>query len=219
MASTNKTSLGLNMWEASDKPVRQDFVNDNKIIDERIAKLNSDLTTINSDFVKEGVTKVRSGRSGDTVYIDHYTTNNTFYRINFNGASKITALQYYNGSNLSTIYNSDIGHLGSYVYSSINAATYTGANEQEIAWVTIPTAGTWLVGFKLTTPINFVLKYGDDVACLKDDRVSPGSASAITPLVITEGGKKLSLKIVVLSGTVTTTNDSRFDRIFAVRVK
>ena len=45
MASTNKTSLGLNMWEASDKPVRQDFVNDNKIIDERIAKLNSDLTT------------------------------------------------------------------------------------------------------------------------------------------------------------------------------
>ena len=43
MASTNKTSLGLNMWEASDKPVRQDFINDNKIIDERIAKLNSDL--------------------------------------------------------------------------------------------------------------------------------------------------------------------------------
>ena len=41
MASTNKTSLGLNMWEASDKPVRQDFINDNKIIDERIAKLNS----------------------------------------------------------------------------------------------------------------------------------------------------------------------------------
>jgi len=46
MASTNKTSLGLNMWEASDKPVRQDFINDNKIIDERIAKLNSDLTTV-----------------------------------------------------------------------------------------------------------------------------------------------------------------------------
>ena len=43
MASTNKTSLGLNMWEASDKPVRQDFINDNKIIDERIAKLNSDI--------------------------------------------------------------------------------------------------------------------------------------------------------------------------------
>lgn len=43
MASTNKTSLGLNMWEASDKPVRQDFVNDNVIIDEKITKLNSDL--------------------------------------------------------------------------------------------------------------------------------------------------------------------------------
>lgn len=44
MSSTNKTSLGLNMWEASDKPVRQDFVNDNVIINEKITKLNSDLT-------------------------------------------------------------------------------------------------------------------------------------------------------------------------------
>ena len=44
MASTNKSSLGLNMWEASDKPERADFVADNRIIDEKIAKLNSDLT-------------------------------------------------------------------------------------------------------------------------------------------------------------------------------
>ncbi len=43
MSSTNKTSLGLNMWEASDKPVRQDFINDNVIINEKITKLNSDL--------------------------------------------------------------------------------------------------------------------------------------------------------------------------------
>lgn len=43
MSSTNKTSLGLNVWEASDKPVRQDFVNDNVIINEKITKLNSDL--------------------------------------------------------------------------------------------------------------------------------------------------------------------------------
>lgn len=57
MSSTNKTSLGLNMWEASDKPVRQDFVNDNTIIDEKITQLNSNLSyktyetkfTINSD--------------------------------------------------------------------------------------------------------------------------------------------------------------------------
>ena len=43
MASTNKTSLGLNKWEASDKPVRQDFNNDNAIIDGKLAQLNSDL--------------------------------------------------------------------------------------------------------------------------------------------------------------------------------
>lgn len=50
MSSTNKTSLGLNMWEASDKPVRQDFVNDNAIIDEKISKLNSNLNNVNSNL-------------------------------------------------------------------------------------------------------------------------------------------------------------------------
>lgn len=47
MSSTNKTSLGLNMWEASDKPVRQDFVNDNTIIDEKITQLSSNLDNVN----------------------------------------------------------------------------------------------------------------------------------------------------------------------------
>lgn len=42
MASTNKTSLGLNMWEASDKPVRQDFLNDNEILNENLSKLKND---------------------------------------------------------------------------------------------------------------------------------------------------------------------------------
>ena len=46
MSSTNKTSLGLNLWEASDKPVRQDFVNDNTIIDENITKINSNLNNL-----------------------------------------------------------------------------------------------------------------------------------------------------------------------------
>ena len=50
MSSTNKTSLGLNMWEASDKPVRQDFVNDNTIIDEKITQLNSNLNNINGSL-------------------------------------------------------------------------------------------------------------------------------------------------------------------------
>jgi hypothetical protein len=59
MSSTNKTSLGLNMWEASDKPVRQDFVNDNVIIDEKITKLNSDLqdqiATTNSNLTNYNI--------------------------------------------------------------------------------------------------------------------------------------------------------------------
>ncbi|QRV19986.1 hypothetical protein [Lacrimispora saccharolytica] len=57
MSSTNKTSLGLNMWEASDKPVRQDFVNDNVIIDEKITKLNSDLTALNNKLVLNAESK------------------------------------------------------------------------------------------------------------------------------------------------------------------
>ena len=57
MSSTNKTSLGLNMWEASDKPVRQDFINDNVIIDEKISELNSNLDNVNSklDYVNSNL--------------------------------------------------------------------------------------------------------------------------------------------------------------------
>lgn len=50
MSSTNKTSLGLNMWEASDKPMRQDFVNDNSIIDDKVTQLNSNLDNVNSNL-------------------------------------------------------------------------------------------------------------------------------------------------------------------------
>lgn len=49
MSSTNKTSLGLNMWEASDKPVRQDFVNDNVIVDQEILATNEKINQKISD--------------------------------------------------------------------------------------------------------------------------------------------------------------------------
>ena len=53
MSSTNKTSLGLNMWEASDKPVRQDFINDNVIIDEKITELNNNYNVIVDEKISE----------------------------------------------------------------------------------------------------------------------------------------------------------------------
>ncbi|WP_394523894.1 hypothetical protein [Lacrimispora sp. JR3] len=56
MSSTNKTSLGLNIWEASDKPVRQDFVNDNVIIDEKISELNNNY----NDIVNEKISELNS---------------------------------------------------------------------------------------------------------------------------------------------------------------
>ncbi len=59
MSSTNKTSLGLNMWEASDKPVRQDFVNDNVIIDEKVTKLEQDFSSGNV-ITEEKIAKLNS---------------------------------------------------------------------------------------------------------------------------------------------------------------
>ncbi|GEM_PF-3099970 len=59
MSSTNKTSLGLNMWEASDKPVRQDFVNDNVIIDEKVSKLEQNFSNENV-IIDEKITKLNS---------------------------------------------------------------------------------------------------------------------------------------------------------------
>ena len=74
MSSTNKTSLGLNMWEASDKPVRQDFVNDNTIIDEKITQLNSNinnvsgsLNNVNSNLAKLSLTHLGTVTNTDTL--------------------------------------------------------------------------------------------------------------------------------------------------------
>lgn len=85
MSSTNKTSLGLNMWEASDKPVRQDFVNDNVIVDEKISELNgnlelkanaSDLANVNSNLNAFGNKLILSA---DCKYLAHkqYSLPNT----------------------------------------------------------------------------------------------------------------------------------------------
>lgn len=64
MASTNKTSLGLNMWEASDKPVRQDFVNDNVIIDEKVSELEKDISNGNV-IIEEKIAKLNSNLSNE----------------------------------------------------------------------------------------------------------------------------------------------------------
>lgn len=73
MSSTNKTSLGLNMWEASDKPVRQDFVNDNVIIDEKVSELNNnlaDLTAVNVKYDSAGGTIIATNLQSAVKQID-----------------------------------------------------------------------------------------------------------------------------------------------------
>ena len=41
MSSTNKTEIGLNLWLGGDKPKREDFCNDNLIIDKQIIDIKT----------------------------------------------------------------------------------------------------------------------------------------------------------------------------------
>lgn len=91
MSSTNKTSLGLNMWEASDKPVRQDFINDNTIIDKQITKLNSDLTATASNLKGQITTLIDDldihllrGATGWTAIQAGDPSSNIKYRLQLN---------------------------------------------------------------------------------------------------------------------------------------
>ena len=44
MSSTNKTEIGLNLWLGGDKPKREDFCNDNLIIDKQIIDHKNDMS-------------------------------------------------------------------------------------------------------------------------------------------------------------------------------
>jgi hypothetical protein len=94
MSSTNKTSLGLNIWEASDKPVRQDFVNDNTIIDEKITKINSNLDNVNSNLSNtSSVTVTAPSGFGGTVNVELIKTGNQVdCRITVNNSGDIPSV-------------------------------------------------------------------------------------------------------------------------------
>ena len=98
MSSTNKTSLGLNLWEASDKPVRQDFVNDNTIIDEKITNIKSSLDNVNSNLDNVNINLAMRGKfairdtsitlpnTGVTIPMTRVIENpNNFYTVNGDG--------------------------------------------------------------------------------------------------------------------------------------
>ncbi|WP_143320254.1 hypothetical protein [Clostridium sp. HBUAS56010] len=106
MASTNKTSLGLNMWEASDKPVRMDFVNDNSIINEEVSNLKEDLGKSNA-LVDEKISKLNSNltnvTTGDTLlgkikYLPEAYIDNPNSYFNLSGWNVIPYLTFANVS-------------------------------------------------------------------------------------------------------------------------
>lgn len=110
MSSTNKTSLGLNLWEASDKPVRQDFVNDNTIIDEKITNIKSSLDNVNSNL--DNVNSNLSEKLALTTFNMHKTSGDHDGRYytesevdaKFNSLTKVISTSYTgNGSGRRTI--------------------------------------------------------------------------------------------------------------------
>ena len=86
MSSTNKTSLGLNMWEASDKPVRQDFVNDNVIIDEKISKLNNNLSKLG--VLNMDLFRVNFDSANNRIVLEFYKSATEIYYLKFGVATK-----------------------------------------------------------------------------------------------------------------------------------
>lgn len=50
MASTNKTSRGLSLWESTDKPEHGDFNSDNRIIDQALEDLKTQVGTAEAEL-------------------------------------------------------------------------------------------------------------------------------------------------------------------------
>ncbi len=122
MSSTNKTSLGLNMWEASDKPVRQDFVNDNVIIDEKITQLNSNLAMRGKFAIRD--TNLTLDKTAPTIPMTRTIENpNNFYSINADGTITVPA-----GIYLITAMIHGIQSANEFLYLSITCGGNTVTN-------------------------------------------------------------------------------------------
>lgn len=72
MSSTNKTEIGLNLWLGGDKPKREDFCNDNLIIDKQIINHKNDMSC--------HVSEEERNKWNTNVYCNIYYGNNESVR-------------------------------------------------------------------------------------------------------------------------------------------
>ena len=72
MSSTNKTEIGLNLWLGGDKPKREDFCNDNLIIDKQIIDHKNDMSC--------HVSEEERNKWNTNVYCNIYYGNNESVR-------------------------------------------------------------------------------------------------------------------------------------------
>lgn len=76
LASTGKTSLGLNQWDKSDKPTMEDFNEDNRILDEAIVGLGTEVGTLSANKANKDGT-IQSKLNADL--IDNYHANDFIF--------------------------------------------------------------------------------------------------------------------------------------------
>lgn len=85
MPSANKTTIGLNQWQGNEYPKRQDFVDDNQIIDDEIGNLKK--------IAHGAVANLAALKAIDTTNLSDNITiivkNLGFYR--FDSTSTVTA--------------------------------------------------------------------------------------------------------------------------------
>lgn len=55
MPSTDKTSLGFNLWAGDDKPKRADFNNDNNLANDKFSQLSKDKANKSETYTKEEI--------------------------------------------------------------------------------------------------------------------------------------------------------------------
>ncbi len=127
MGSTNKTSyLNLNQWTSTDKPIRMDFVEDNRKIDDAIKNhVNSSSVHITS-AEKEKInspfsTKIYSGNGESSINVSFdFDVNLVFiYKINGSQYKNVNSkIHFYSGVSTSNSGASGIQIIGSTVVLS-----------------------------------------------------------------------------------------------------
>ena len=118
MSSTNKTTnLGLNQWIGSDRSKREDFVDDNKKIDDWAGQVNTQLNAcVKKDNIINNCSTTEEGfaldaRQGKTLFdILKFVGGTQLQTIWGGNLNELTNIGFYRGNNLTNAPQNDTGN-------------------------------------------------------------------------------------------------------------